>query len=297
MAEVNVPSYHISFLHLLVMIFVKQICQLGHHLYLDSLGLVVNQTLRCLCCEWCQVAIPPAQVSAHLKNSVHKGSGFSVNPTKLKNALTEMGVEDDLPLPPCTTWEQSAPYPFHGLKVLKGFACHLCSQLTISEKYLRDHYTMNHPNDPSPSQLHQCLMQRLSLASSGPHRVLFRVKAEDLINMEQDSPLAQVQAQMNKVLAAPRKRNTVDQRSVSPWLLTTQWHKHVKDYDVKELCGLVSFPKKTEFPGLQEVVEEYFLEATDEIPTYQELTLQILNTADPVKTYVEICSCCEELSH
>jgi hypothetical protein len=81
---------------------------------------------------------------------------------------------------------------------------------------------------------------------------------------------------MAKALEVPRKRSNVDQRSISPWLLSTHWHEHVYGYNAKELCDLVSSPNKKEFPGLQDIVHNYFSEATQDLCTLQELTLQIL---------------------
>jgi hypothetical protein len=93
-----------------------------------------------------------------------------------------------------------------------------------------------------------------------------------------------VKEQMAAALQTPHLRNQEDHRCISPWLLTTKWHEHVQGYDVKELCNLIAFPSKVEYPGLSTAVQEYFAEATDEMESLQELTLQTLNTADPVKT-------------
>jgi hypothetical protein len=89
---------------------------------------------------------------------------------------------------------------------------------------------------------------------------------------------------MAAALKTPHLRNQADQRCISPWLLTTKWHEHVHGHDVKELCDLIAIPTKMEYPGLSAAVQEYFAEATAEMDSLQELTLQILNTADPVKT-------------
>jgi hypothetical protein len=129
-------------------------------------------------------------------------------------------------------------------------------------------------------------MQRFSLANTGPHRALFRVQPpSSVLPNKTASPLMHARQQMAKALEVPRKRSNVDQRSISPWLLSTHWHEHVYGYNVKELCDLVSSPNKKEFPGLQDIVYDYFSEATQDIRTLQELTLQILNTNDPAKTY------------
>ena len=216
---------------------------------------------------------------------MHKKTHLQVQQHKLDEALVEMKVNKDLPSPPCTTLDVQAPLPYEGLKVLEGFACTLCTQLALSESYLKDHYTREHPHHPHPSQLTQCSMQRFSLMHAGPLRMLFRVQSETPNHIQPVmSVAATAQQQMAKALQVPRKRGNVNKRSVSPWLLTTKWHEHVHGYDVKELCDLLAFPSKTEFPGLVASVQEYFADATEEMQTLQELTLQMLNTADPAKT-------------
>jgi hypothetical protein len=225
------------------------------------------------------------RVKGHLRSAIHKKTNLQVQQHKLDEALADMEVNKDLPSPPCTTLDVQAPRPYQGLKVLEGFACTLCTQLALSESYLKDHYTREHSNHPHPSQLTQCSMQRFSLMHTGPLRKLFRVQSEALIQIQPAmSVVAVAQQLMAKALQVPRKRGNVDKRSVSPWLLTTKWHEHVHGYDVKELYDLVAFPSKTEFPGLVSTVQEYFSDATEEMQTLQELTLQMLNTADPAKT-------------
>lgn len=93
-----------------------------------------------------------------------------------------------------------------------------------------------------------------------------------------------VKEQMAAALQTPHLRNQTDQRCISPWLLTTKWHEHVKGHDAKELCSLIAFPTKMEYPGLSLGVQQYFAEATEEMDTLQELTLQNINTPDPAKT-------------
>lgn len=233
-------------------------------------------------CEWCQSLVLPDQVQSHLKNSNHKQSRFKVDKAHLEAALAEMEIEPELPLPPCTYPGQEAPPPFRGLAVLKGFECPNCPQLSISEKYLQRHHVKKHPDHSQPSHFSECFMQRFNLSSN---RDLFKVEPHPSVQLKGIAAIiASAREEMAKVLDAPRVRKEVDPRAVSPWLLTTKWHEHVRGFEVQELCNLIAFPRKTEFPGLQKAVEDYFLEATNEIPSLQELTLQILNTDDPVKT-------------
>ena len=119
-------------------------------------------------------------------------------------------------------------------------------------------------------------------------RSWFRVSDSTQQYMEPSSDilLDQLQKEMATVLEDPYQLTMTDHRSISPWLLTTRWHEHIEGYQVNELINLIAFPKENEFPGLKTVVIQYFQEATNLLPSLSELTLQILNSADPVKQYV-----------
>jgi hypothetical protein len=226
------------------------------------------------------------RVKGHLKSSSHQDKNAHLNQTKLNEALVAMNVAKTHPPPPITMLAQQAPAPFKGLKILEGFACTLCTQLGVSEAYIKDHYSREHHTNIASSDLSHCFLQRYSLAHTGPLRALFRVQppSQDESPTPELSIVDRVREQMAAALQTPHLRNQEDQRCISPWLLTTKWHEHVHGYDVQELCNLVAFPAKAEYPGLSTAVQEYFGEATDDMETLQELTLQNLNTADPVKT-------------
>lgn len=72
-----------------------------------------------------------------------------------------------------------------------------------------------------------------------------------------------------------------DPREVSIWLRTTKWHLHTEPYDSKSLCDLVAFPKDND--KLVKSVRSYFQVALETLQSIDELTLQYLNTNDPVK--------------
>ncbi|KAJ7825006.1 hypothetical protein B0H13DRAFT_1918837 [Mycena leptocephala] len=77
-------------------------------------------------------------------------------------------------------------------------------------------------------------------------------------------------------------------RMTSPWLMRTGWPKHMVSYceHNKELMQLVSLPSEDEFPVLREVVASYFSTVTDLIEHTNEVVLQCLNSADPIKEWV-----------
>ena len=261
--------------------------QISRHPYLDGLGLIVNTRIRSLICEWCQVVVSPDRVKAHLKSPSHKDKNLKLKEESMDNALAAMNVAKTPPPPPVTKLSQPAPTPFQGLKLLEGFACTHCCQLGLSEGFMKNHYSRQHHTNMASSAFTRCLMQRYSMSQAGPMRALFRVESSPTHGDQPSlSVLDAVQVEMAAALDMPHLRNKTDQRCISPWLLTTKWHEHIQGYEVKELCALIAFPSKTEYPGLSAAVQEYFAEATDEMDGLQELTLQILNTADPVKTCV-----------
>ena len=77
---------------------------------MDSLNLVVNSTLRCLCCELCNIGVLPNQVQGHLKNT-HKQS-IKINKSQLCQVLEELGVEEGFPeiSPPSIDEVAQPPY-------------------------------------------------------------------------------------------------------------------------------------------------------------------------------------------
>jgi hypothetical protein len=116
------------------------------------------------------------RVKGHLKSSSHQDKNAHLNQTKLNEALVAMNVAKTHPPPPITMLAQQAPAPFKGLKILEGFACTLCTQLGVSEAYIKDHYSREHHTNIASSDLSHCFLQRYSLAHTGPLRALFRVQ-------------------------------------------------------------------------------------------------------------------------
>ncbi|KAG2343741.1 hypothetical protein BDR05DRAFT_883699, partial [Suillus weaverae] len=75
-----------------------------------------------------------------------------------------------------------------------------------------------------------------------------------------------------------------DERMISPWLLTTRWHEHIGTHPTEALRQMVAMPQDRD--GLQKLkhsVEIYFEKALALLSTTDELTLQRLNSPDPVK--------------
>ncbi|KAJ7753798.1 hypothetical protein B0H16DRAFT_1690701 [Mycena metata] len=74
---------------------------------------------------------------------------------------------------------------------------------------------------------------------------------------------------------------------ITPWLLRNGWHKHLEPYrdDDAQLIQLASVLSDEEFPALHKAVASYFTVATNLIEHTNEVVLQRLNSADPVKNF------------
>jgi hypothetical protein len=261
--------------------------QIEHHPYLTKLGLVVNTTLHCLCCEWCQIAIIPEHVAAHLKLNVHKAKGLIGDQAKLDETVEEMDIFECLPMTPETLAEDTAPAPYKGLAIHKGFQCTHCIKVTQSAEYMRKHFSSKHPIESKVNGWQECLVQRFTHIHQKKTQMWFRVatvpEAVEELSLS-EKILADMKKELGKQLRVHHQSRNVDARNVSPWLKTTKWHEHLGAFEHKELLALSTPPGAKEFPGLQDAVEEYFEEATELLESMQELTLQKLNSPDPAKT-------------
>jgi hypothetical protein len=172
---------------------------------------------------------------------------------------------------------------FGGLKVHSGFRCHHCSTVLGMVSSMQKHHQHHHKDVPTPKTWPHCKMQRLS-DRPGPSSSFFEVLPSPAIAIK-SSPVndlvSNLREEVSKILHVDIA--TLNNRSISPWLLTTHWHRHIEGYETKELMKLVSFPKEMEFPGLYRLLLRYMENATGLIAETSELTLQRLNTSDPSK--------------
>ncbi|KAI6016334.1 hypothetical protein BKA83DRAFT_4497956 [Pisolithus microcarpus] len=248
-----------------------------HHSYLDSLNLAVNAEFGFLTCQICQSALAVHEVRYHLTNSHKTQSRYSDHLFKL--AILELKVASALPS------NITGPRPMvHGLKVQDGMACNQCSLLSRSAERLRQHHSKHHPTMPRPSSWRSCKMQQLR-RGAGEAQALWEV--EDAL--DEDHPMSH-QSLVDLLLKELEPtlqvvQTPLDNRMVSPWLLTTQWHEHMAGKDIKQLCSLVTLPKNDDdfVPGLRDAVEAYYEESITLLDRTGELVLQRLNSPDPTK--------------
>jgi Orsellinic acid/F9775 biosynthesis cluster protein D len=249
--------------------------------YLDSLGLVVDPSLRVLCCEFHQVAMEASNAVSHIREQ-HEDKKTKVDVDRVTKDLASLGGVDALPVIEATGTPRR---PFAGLRIQTGFRCTLCPKVLGTLQSIRYHHKTDHtPGEPYPSDWPACHIQQLNVFS---HRTYFEVSRPRQTDPTPfDTILSSLEVDMGRALASDVSRPNA--RAVSPWLLRTQWHVHVEGHDTQELRRLVANPKDVEFPGLRRLLLAYLRAATSKIEGTDELVLQRLNSPLPDTEWVVV---------
>jgi hypothetical protein len=223
--------------------------------------------------------LPPSEAQGHLKSVHGSGSNTRLDLQKMDHLVDRYSLRQELPI--ITPGEAREPY--QGLEVLNGLRCLYCPKVLGKEDSMKKHHQKNHLEEhPTPSQWLSCHMQQLS-ARPGQSRQYFEVIPPKTVEAAAlDTMIKDLCAKAEATLKVDM--SSINARSVSPWLLITNWHTHILPYNTEELWRLIAVPKETEFPGLKTLIMTYMQEATKKIAYTGELTLQHLNTPNPDKT-------------
>src|SRR5882757_6351388 len=236
------------------------------------MNIAVNTELRVLCCVICQVALAPDHIFGHME---HVHPGIQVNHSQYWQAVTNMNIPDVLPN---TIAGGRYRKSYEGLAVHDGIGCDFCNFVCGSSEWMKRHHRQMHPSLDSPKQWFSCKMQQLN---RGANKTFWQVAGDDEELHDHQEAIDRMRKEMEEVTSVELVPQ--EGRMVSPWLLTTEWHKHVAGHDVPALRKLVEIPKANdaEMPGLQSAVEAYFEHALTLLDTTDELILQRLNSPDP----------------
>ena len=242
---------------------------------------MIDPDLNVLCCNLCKIALLPTWVAGHIQDN---HTNIKVNNHCLQIIIEANDINNDLPSPPAT---QDGIQPFKGLKVLEGYICPQCPQVSSSTKYLRAHYLKDHSDSPCPQHWSTCKMQQLN--NGGRNRRLWRVLEHSIPDQpaitSTDTIVQELRNDIAKVI--PDSQFPKDNRLISPWLLTTRWHEHVTGYNVAFLHSLVSIKNiKQCIPAISAATLNYFNEVIGILPATDELVLKKLNSPDPQKRQV-----------
>lgn len=257
-----------------------QLC--GSHPTLEELSLVYNEAHRFLICEDCRVVVEATAVKAHLKSS-HPGCQMRVDAEALQAALYECGIQHGWP----HLTSQDGPVPvLGGLEVYNAMRCLRCPTVCGTVSSLRSHQGLVHGSWSRDPCWEACKAQRLAKAGNhGWEWIEVTLGAADEEARSKPAVVAPDLAAVYKMMEKGPGGEQIarNAREVSPWLLSTGWHLHTERFDAYELRTLVAPPGTDEFSGLVIAVQEYVEHALDLISCTDVLTLQILNTEDPMK--------------
>ncbi|KAG6819212.1 hypothetical protein H0H93_014238 [Arthromyces matolae] len=245
---------------------------------LGRMGFVYNPDIRCVICVSCKVAVAPDHVHKHILDK-HKDSGVSAPKDRVAYVLRGLDLSPGLPDLALNTVRDEIP----GLVVHNALKCNLCFKIYGTEGSITKHHRTSHPG-PLPQQWSTVIAQRLDNAM---HSTWFQVTPR-----EQPSDSLSTISQIIQTVRQQQQENdkdhpignSVDPRLVSPWIRSTLWLELIENRDVNELIKLVALPSKDEFPGLTDGIKWVFMTASSLFGEIPELTLQRLNTPDPIKS-------------
>ncbi|KAG2110465.1 hypothetical protein BD769DRAFT_1674624 [Suillus cothurnatus] len=248
--------------------------QLLHHPYLDTINVVIDPDLLVLCCQICQVALPPSQMPSHIGNT---HSAVRVDDDKYCQAVADMKIASTLP-PSVIGGKYRTAY--RGLRIHDGLACDSCAFACSTRDWMAKHHRNTHPTIALPKQWLPCKMQQLN---RGSNKRFWRIAGDDDVACDHQEIIDRMRKEMADVVRVEQVPQ--EKRMVSPWLLTTKWHEHVAGHDVATLRKLVEFPKANDIfmPNIAHWVEAYFESALRLLEVTDELILQRLNSPDPLK--------------
>jgi hypothetical protein len=228
-----------------------------------------------LICEVCMITCPYNHMQGHLDNQ-HADARIKIDKAKFEVVIEDLGVAECLPMTPVGI------FPLvQGLKVYDGYKCPQCSKVFSSVAAARKHHQKDHKESGLPSEWVPCKMQQLNRGANNSYFEVILPPTQQQPLMEDEEIIAFIRSEIG---ITTEDWAISDMRQISPWLLSTGWHKHVADFEVQELRSLAAFPEADEFPGLGPAVHAYFKKATEFIDSTEDLILQQLNTADPAKT-------------
>ena len=230
-----------------------------------ELGLIVNQPEPFLVCTTCEQAIQPQKLSHHLSTK-HTKAQLKVNQEKLKIICFKLDIQEHFP----------PVYPgikaFKSLPITPGFQCSHCHFSSINMKKIQQHFKQEHSDHPDPITFPKALLQRFQ-------KTPFTVVDTNLSTSPSIPTIfSAVSIFAHNIASTNSQAEQPNARLITPWLLTTNWHKEIKDKDIQELCNEAEYPKLKEFPGLKEAILQYMKHCSNFIEETQDLVLEILNT-------------------
>lgn len=242
--------------------------------------------LHCLLiCTQCQIAVARTAIKHHLLD-VH-GIKNQIISKEVKEILEEHHIADVLPtlVPPVLQVE--------GLPMFKTcIQCGACPLILGTPGSVEKHYREKHAGTKPPANLIVIAAQKLD--NSPSHKSYFEVIPSELvISTTMDESFAHdVRSECDEAYNN-LSITSVDPRTISPWLRSTNWHLHIGAYQHQDLQALVANPGTSEdnLTGLRRGTMAFLQAATRLIPLTPPLILMKLNSPYPAKESVVLQFC------
>jgi hypothetical protein len=226
-------------------------------------------------CTGCGIALEPHSILYHLRN-LHNLK----KPKLLQSHLDDLCNQYRIP---AKFLPIQGPIPqIQGLTLYRnGVQCEHCGFMSGQRNIVTTHHQKMHVKDGLNAQIKEIALQRLSsLPDSKKYFSVLLADAPSGLNVEVQDLRHRCDAAY--VSFAPSDN---ENRTVSPWLLTTRWHEHVAKYDSQKLRQLVEFPNQNEagLARLEKGVLAVMKGGMNLIVKTPVLVLQKLNSPDPAK--------------
>jgi hypothetical protein len=260
---------------------------LTSHPGLTRFGYKADRERGHLVCLRCSSVVKISGVQSHHQRR-HSEDTEAPTESRVKAAVAELGMDWDSPVCPVPPGYSGPPLP--GLPIHAGLRCLDCSFCCVSEDWMSKHLAAAVHRGSCPA-----LVQQLRKAQR--HSAFFSVHAVVAVEPpsaggggEEEREMAEAAAFAQGLSAGLRRGDSAtraaayptDMRQLTPFLLQTRWHDHVRGHDPRALVDLVAAPAgRDDWHGLGAAVERYLRTATEYLPALSDWTLRGLNSPRP----------------
>lgn len=178
---------------------------------------------------------------------------------------------------------------FSGLKlVFDQFGCPECFYNCSTKDMIVKHLKQKHDNN-NKKWLNVCIQS----LNKGTNRALLRVNprktllttAEPCLDTEDGFEKLNDEFQSFSWQRSRAGLPIPNSRKIHPFLIRTQWHIHVADFETTELRTLVRAPDPGEYPLVQHTIHQYFVYCSGLLSLQKThvSVLELLNSPEPGK--------------
>ncbi|KAL1671551.1 hypothetical protein EV122DRAFT_226375, partial [Schizophyllum commune] len=236
-------------------------------------GLLYNPIENIAICVTCDaiVSVLSKHLASSKKHSVSRSTPDRVQVEACQAKMDELGISPD---GPSDRPSQNCRPLIAGLSFSRVYYCTACTFVRTE----RHHVTRHVNTKPCCSR-----------AAVAPDTILAQRYCKNDVYLRVAPPPSTTNAifdafrRFQQARAANKPVAPDDARLVSPLLIRTLWHTHTELIDVEVLLAAAGYPKDAEFPGLFDLVHEYFAYCASLLRDTDHLVRQHINTSEPPK--------------